>query len=79
MRLTIACASAAAVALLAGSAAAQEVVRFATIFDAAAVERWTPVIEEYERANPGVDIQRDHGRKWRGRLSRRAPHLDGKR
>jgi raffinose/stachyose/melibiose transport system substrate-binding protein len=57
MRLTIACASAAAVALLAGSAAAQEVVRFATIFDAAAVERWTPVIEEYERANPGVDIQ----------------------
>ena len=57
MRLGTLCASAAAVALLTGTAAAQEVVRFATIFDAVAVERWTPAIEEYESQNPGVDIQ----------------------
>lgn len=57
MTLKLVCASAVAVALMAGTALGQEVVRFATVFDAATVERWNPVIAEYESLNPGVDIQ----------------------
>ena len=47
----------AAVALLSTGALAQETVRFSTIFDATAVGRWTPVIAEFERQNPDINIE----------------------
>lgn len=47
----------AAFALLSSAALAQETVRFFTIFDAVAVELWTPVIAEYEKQNPGTKIE----------------------
>lgn len=46
----------AALALMSTGALAQETVRFATIFDAVAVERWTPVIAEFEKQNPDIKI-----------------------
>lgn len=56
MKMKVLIASA-ALALMSSAALAQETVRFFTIFDATAVERWTPVIAEYEKQNPGVKIE----------------------
>lgn len=47
----------AAAALLSTGAIAQETVRFSTIFDAVAVDLWTPVIAEFEKQNPDIDIE----------------------
>lgn len=52
-----AAALAAALAILPAQAQDKTTLRFFTIFDAPTVERWTPVLEAYQAANPNVEIK----------------------
>lgn len=56
MRMQMIAASA-ALALMSSAAMAQETVRFFTIFDANSIEWWNPVIEEFEKQNPDINIE----------------------